>query len=84
MSFKSDMFFVSLNQLGRVNELLIKPELSDLTEPKEEEDGLEVRAEEGSGSGADCVSTATDLESALNQVPTSWCSLEIHSGALMF
>ncbi|XP_029928732.1 epithelial splicing regulatory protein 1 isoform X2 [Myripristis murdjan] len=58
---------VKNKKLGRVNELLIKPELSDLTEPKEEEDGLEVRAEEGSRSGADCVSTATDLESALNQ-----------------
>uniref|UniRef100_A0A667X298 Epithelial splicing regulatory protein 1 n=1 Tax=Myripristis murdjan TaxID=586833 RepID=A0A667X298_9TELE len=42
---------VKNKKLGRVNELLIKPELSDLTEPKEEEDGLEVRAEEGSRSG---------------------------------
>uniref|UniRef100_A0A8C5NGD1 RRM domain-containing protein n=1 Tax=Gouania willdenowi TaxID=441366 RepID=A0A8C5NGD1_GOUWI len=43
--------------LGQVNELLIRPDPSELTEKEEEED---------SGSGADCISTATSLESALN------------------
>ncbi|XP_071772892.1 epithelial splicing regulatory protein 1 isoform X1 [Centroberyx gerrardi] len=57
---------VKNKKLGKVNELLIKPELSDLTEEKEE-DGVEVRVEEEDGSGADCVSTATNLENALNQ-----------------
>ncbi|KAM3872929.1 epithelial splicing regulatory protein 1 [Diretmus argenteus] len=54
------------NKLGKVNELSIKPELSELTEQKEE-DGVEVRVEEENRSGADCVSTAANLESALNQ-----------------
>ena len=44
-----------------MNELLIKHELSDLTEEKEE-------AEEDNGSLADSVLTAANLESALNQV----------------
>jgi methylthioribose-1-phosphate isomerase len=47
--------------LGRVNELLIKQELCDLTEKQEE-------AEEDNGSLTDSVSTAANLESALNQV----------------
>ncbi|XP_072250416.1 epithelial splicing regulatory protein 1 isoform X3 [Leuresthes tenuis] len=51
--------------LGRVNELLIKPDLSDLTEEKEEEDVVEESQEEENGSG-DCVSTATSIDSALN------------------
>ncbi|XP_059920684.1 epithelial splicing regulatory protein 1 isoform X2 [Gadus macrocephalus] len=46
--------------LGRVNELLIKQELCDLTEKQEE-------AEEDNGSLTDSVSTAANLESALNQ-----------------
>lgn len=52
-----------------MNELLIKPDLSDLTEEKEEEDVVvEESVEEENGSGADCVSTATSLETALNLV----------------
>lgn len=50
-----------------MNELLIKPDLSDLTEEKEE-DVLEENVEEEKGSGADLVFTATSLETALNQV----------------
>lgn len=61
-------FFLSLNQLGKVNELLIKPDLSDLTEEKEEEDGVEESIEEEDSSRADNVSTATSLETALNLV----------------
>lgn len=61
------MFF-SVNQLGRLHELLIKPDLSDLTEEKEEEDVVEESVEEANGSGADCSSTAASLEAALNQV----------------
>lgn len=64
-------FFSSLNQLGKVNELLIKPDLSDLTEEKEEEDVVEESVEEENGSKADCVFTATNLETALNLVRTS-------------
>ncbi|XP_075965276.1 epithelial splicing regulatory protein 1 isoform X2 [Anarhichas minor] len=54
--------------LGKVNELLIKPDLSDLTEEKEEEmeDGVEESVEEENRSQADNVSTATSLETALN------------------
>uniref|UniRef100_A0A3B5BCI5 Epithelial splicing regulatory protein 1 n=1 Tax=Stegastes partitus TaxID=144197 RepID=A0A3B5BCI5_9TELE len=37
-----------------VNELLIKPDLADLTEEKEEEDVVAEGEEEESGSGADC------------------------------
>lgn len=66
------MFFSSPNQLGKVNELLIKPDLSDLTEEKEEEeDVVEECVEEESGFKADCVFTAASLEAALNQVITS-------------
>jgi len=64
--FKNNLFS-SLNQLGRVNELLIKPDLSDLTEEKAEEDVVEESQEEENGSG-DCVSTATSIDSALNLV----------------
>ncbi|XP_068180771.1 epithelial splicing regulatory protein 1 isoform X1 [Antennarius striatus] len=53
-------------KLGKVNELLIKPDLSDLTEEKEEEDVVEENVEEKNGSKADCVFTATSLETALN------------------
>ncbi|KAM3614789.1 uncharacterized protein V6R79_019050 [Siganus canaliculatus] len=54
--------------LGKVNELLIKPDLSDSTEEKEEEeDVVEESAEEETGSKADCVSTATSFEAALNE-----------------
>lgn len=66
--FKTDVFFFStLNQLGKVNELLIKPDLSDSTEEKEE-DVEEESVEEESGSKADCVFTTTSLETALNMV----------------
>lgn len=60
-----------------MNELLIKPDLSDLTEEKEEEDVVEESVEEENGSGADCVFTATSLETALNLVIMSFKSLEI-------
>lgn len=65
------MFFSPPNQLGKVNELLIKPDLSDLTEEKEEEDVVEECVEEESGFKADCVFTAASLEAALNLVITS-------------
>ncbi|XP_042280947.1 epithelial splicing regulatory protein 1 isoform X1 [Thunnus maccoyii] len=58
---------VKNKKLGRVNELLIKPDLTDLTEEKEEEeDVVEESVEEENGSGADCVFTALNLETALN------------------
>ncbi|KAK2844550.1 hypothetical protein Q5P01_011209 [Channa striata] len=57
---------VKNQKLGRVNELLIKPDLSDLTDEKEEEDVVEESVEEENGSGAECVFTATSLEAALN------------------
>lgn len=63
--------------MGKVNELLIKPDLSDLTEEKEEEDVVEESVEEDNRSGADNVFTATSLETALNLVITSLRSLEI-------
>lgn len=74
------MFFLSssLNQLGKVNELLIKPDVSDLTDEKEEEDVVEDSVEEENGSKADCVYTATSLETALNLVITSLKSLLLH------
>ncbi|XP_034030750.1 epithelial splicing regulatory protein 1 isoform X3 [Thalassophryne amazonica] len=61
---------VKNKKLGRVNELVLKPDLSDLSrekEEEEEEDLVEESVEEENGSGADCVSTATNLEAALNQ-----------------
>ncbi|XP_037640174.1 epithelial splicing regulatory protein 1 isoform X2 [Sebastes umbrosus] len=58
---------VKNKKLGKVNELLIKPDLSDLTEEKEEEeDVVEESVEEENSSRADNVSTATSLETALN------------------
>lgn len=60
-----------------MNELLIKPDLSDLTEEKEEDDVVEESVEEENGSRGDCVSTATSLETALNLVITPLKSLEI-------
>ncbi|XP_039662789.1 epithelial splicing regulatory protein 1 isoform X1 [Perca fluviatilis] len=57
---------VKNKKLGKVNELLIKPDLSDLTEEKEEEDVVEESVEEDNRSGADNVFTATSLETALN------------------
>lgn len=66
--FKTDVFSL-LNQLGKVNELLIKPEpLVSTEEKEEEEDVVEESVEEESGSKADCVTTATSLETALNLV----------------
>lgn len=56
------------NQLGKVNELLIKHDLSDLAEEKKEEDVAEERVEEETGFKADCVFTAENLEAALNLV----------------
>ncbi|XP_078109116.1 epithelial splicing regulatory protein 1 isoform X5 [Sander vitreus] len=57
---------VKNKKLGKVNELLIKPDLSDLTEEKEEEDVVEESVEEDNRFGADNVFTATSLETALN------------------
>ncbi|XP_030014103.1 epithelial splicing regulatory protein 1 isoform X3 [Sphaeramia orbicularis] len=57
---------VKNKKLGKVNELLIKPDLSNLTEEKGEEDVVEESVEEENGSGADSVSTASSLEAALN------------------
>lgn len=65
------MFFSSLNQLGKVNELLIKPDLSDLTEEKEEEDVVEESVEQENGSGADCVYKVPSVDKALNMVMSS-------------
>lgn len=65
------MFFSPPNQLGKVNELLIKPDLSDLMEEKEEEDVVEECVDEETGFKADCVFTAASLEAALNLVITS-------------
>ncbi|KAG7475618.1 epithelial splicing regulatory protein 1 isoform X1 [Solea senegalensis] len=56
---------VKNKKLGRVNELLIEPDCSDLTEEREEEDVVEESVEE-KRSGADCVSTSTSFEAALN------------------
>ncbi|KAM8870854.1 epithelial splicing regulatory protein 1 isoform 2-T2 [Spinachia spinachia] len=60
---------VKNKKLGKVNELLIKPDLSDLTEEKEEEEEeneLEESAEKENKPNADNVFTATSLETALN------------------
>lgn len=62
------MFFSCANQLGKVNELLIKPDTTEFTEEKEEEDVEEESVEEEAGSKADCVFTASCLETALNLV----------------
>uniref|UniRef100_A0AAX7U5V9 RRM domain-containing protein n=1 Tax=Astatotilapia calliptera TaxID=8154 RepID=A0AAX7U5V9_ASTCA len=57
---------VKNKKLGKVNELLIKPDLSDLTEEKEEEDVVEESVEQENGSGADCVYKAPSVDKALN------------------
>lgn len=57
--------------MGKVNELLIKPDLSDLTEGKEEEDVVEESVEKENDSKADRVFRAASLETALNLVMTS-------------
>ncbi|XP_034730602.1 epithelial splicing regulatory protein 1 isoform X4 [Etheostoma cragini] len=57
---------VKNKKLGKLNELLIKPDLSDLTEQNDEEDVVEESVEEDNRSGADNVFTATSLETALN------------------
>lgn len=62
--------------MGKVNEILIKPDLSELTEKKEEEDVVEESVEEENGSGADNVSTASSFETALNLVITYLKSLQ--------
>lgn len=54
--------------MGKVNELIIKPDLSELTEGKEDKDVVEEAVEEELGSKADSVFTATSLETALNLV----------------
>ncbi|KAM6910200.1 epithelial splicing regulatory protein 1 isoform 2-T2 [Xenentodon cancila] len=51
--------------LGKVNELLIQADLSDLTDKKTEEDVVEECREEENGPGADCISTVTSIDSAL-------------------
>lgn len=61
-------FSSSPNQLGKVNELLIKHDLSDLVEEKKEEDVVEECVKEETGFKADCVFTAENLEAALNLV----------------
>ncbi|XP_037130191.1 epithelial splicing regulatory protein 1 isoform X1 [Syngnathus acus] len=57
---------VNNKKLGKVNELLIKPEVSELTDEKNEGDVVEEHVEEENVSGADCVFTAKSLETALN------------------
>ncbi|XP_013871085.1 epithelial splicing regulatory protein 1 [Austrofundulus limnaeus] len=56
--------------LGRVNELIIKPDLSDLTDEKVDKDVVkeseEEEKEEESVNGADCIYTATCLNNAFN------------------
>lgn len=56
--------------MGKVNELLIKSDLLDLTEGKEEEEDVV----EESDSKADRVFRAASLETALNLVMTSFKS----------
>lgn len=63
-----------MNQLGKVNELIIKPDLSELTEGKEDKDVVEEAVEEELGSKADSVFTTTSLETALNLVITKTTS----------
>ncbi|XP_033836836.1 epithelial splicing regulatory protein 1 isoform X2 [Periophthalmus magnuspinnatus] len=55
---------VQNKKLGKVNELRIKPDLSDSEE--KEEDEVEESTTEQHNSGADCVSTAENLETGLN------------------
>lgn len=63
--------FPLLNQLGKVNELLIKHNLSVLAEENKEEDVVEEHVEEKTGFKADCIFTADNLEAALNLVMIS-------------
>ncbi|CAG11919.1 unnamed protein product, partial [Tetraodon nigroviridis] len=53
-------------KLGKVNELIIKADLSELTDGKEDKDVVEEAVEEELGSKADSVFTTTSLETALN------------------
>ncbi|XP_038146947.1 epithelial splicing regulatory protein 1 isoform X2 [Cyprinodon tularosa] len=58
---------VNNKTLGRVNELLIRSDLSDSTEEKTEEDVVvEGKEEDETASGADRVYTATSLDSGIN------------------
>ncbi|MEQ2251711.1 Epithelial splicing regulatory protein 1, partial [Ilyodon furcidens] len=57
---------VNNKTLGRVNELLIRPELSDSTGEKTDEDVLVECKEDETASGADCVYTVTSLDSGIN------------------
>ncbi|KAM4567845.1 epithelial splicing regulatory protein 1 isoform 4-T4 [Fundulus diaphanus] len=58
---------VNNRTLGRVNELLIRPDLTDSTEEKTDEDVVvECKEDDESSSGADCVYTATSLDSGIN------------------
>ncbi|RVE62627.1 hypothetical protein OJAV_G00159250 [Oryzias javanicus] len=72
--------------LGRVNELFIRPDLSDFTEENVKEDVVEENRETEQGSGGDCIFTCTSIDTALsmfdlqlkNEVNnagagTSWC-----------
>lgn len=63
-----------VNQLGKVNELIIKPDLSESTEGQEDKDVVEEAVDGESGSKADSVFTATSFESALNLVITKTTS----------
>lgn len=90
--FKTDLFFLFcfFNQLGKVNELIIKTNLSDLTDKEEDEDDVvekseekeaeeEQQEEETSSYRADCVYTATSLDSAFNTVIEKHFSPALHS-----
>lgn len=53
--------------LGKVNELLIRPDPSDSTEERTDEDVVvECKEEDETASGADCLYTATSLDSGIN------------------
>lgn len=60
-----------LNQLGRVNELLIKPDLSDFTEENVKEDVVDNKETE-KGSGGDCIFTVTSIDTALSMVKSNF------------
>lgn len=72
--FPSSYSSSPVNQLGKVNELIIKPDLSELTEGKEDEDVVEQTVDKESK--ADSVFTATSFETALNLVITKRTSYE--------
>lgn len=56
-----------------MNEILIRPDLSDSTEEKSDEDVVvECKEEDESSSGADCMYTAASLDSGLNMVMMSF------------